>query len=238
MLRIVLTNDDGIAAPGLAALFRVCRELGECTVVAPATPQSGVGHATTTSDAIEIALHVEGWYAVGGTPVDCARLAVSELCPDADWVISGINAGGNLGADVYVSGTVAAAREAALLGRPAVAISQFLARTFPVDWSASERHAATALRELLSRDHEDGHFWNVNLPHLAAPNDSPSLRDCRLDFNPLEIAYETVWEGDRATARYSGSYHERKRTPERDVDVCFGGDIAVTRVPLELHRDE
>ena len=113
-MRILLTNDDGIDAPGLAALRDAAAVLGgDLVVVAPAECHSGCGHRVTTDRAIRVEELARGRFRVGGTPADCVRIAVAQLVPDAALVLSGINAGGNLGADVHHSGTVAAAREAA-----------------------------------------------------------------------------------------------------------------------------
>src|SRR4051794_34816796 len=112
---LMLTNDDGIEAPGLSALEAAAEGVGERRiVVAPAGPQSGCGHAVTTHRPIRVDRRGESAFAVEGTPADCVRLAIHHLDPGVDWVLSGINSGGNLGADVYHSGTVAAVREAVL----------------------------------------------------------------------------------------------------------------------------
>ena len=122
-MRLLLTNDDGIDAAGLHALLNAVRELGEPVVVAPAGPQSGVSHAVTTGTAVRVDPRNEGRFAVHGTPADCVRVGLHRLCPDAKLVLSGINHGGNLGADVYYSGTVAAVREGVIHGWPGIAIS-------------------------------------------------------------------------------------------------------------------
>src|SRR5262249_26291514 len=128
LMRFLLTNDDGVDAPGLKVLFVAAEPLGDAVVVAPAEHHSGCSHQVTTRQPLRVAEHAARRFAVDGTPADCVRVALHALAPAAEWVLSGINAGGNLGADVYVSGTVAAAREAVLHGRPAVAVSQYLKR--------------------------------------------------------------------------------------------------------------
>lgn len=111
-MKLLLTNDDGIDADGLHALLTAVRGLGEPVVVAPAGPQSGVSHAVTTDGPVRVEPRGDGRFAVRGTPADCVRVVLHRLCPDAGLVLSGINHGGNLGADVYYSGTVVAVREA------------------------------------------------------------------------------------------------------------------------------
>ncbi len=109
-MKILITNDDGFDAPGIEALVRICEPLGRVTMVAPNRPRSGVGHAVTTGQPLELREHGRDRFSLSGTPADCVRVALSELLPDADWVLAGINAGGNLGADAYSSGTLAAVR--------------------------------------------------------------------------------------------------------------------------------
>jgi len=228
-VRLVLTNDDGVEAPGLAALFRAARTCGDTLIVAPADAQSGVGHQLTTQAPLRVAALDADRFRVDGTPADCTRLALTELAPDAAWLLAGINQGGNLGADVYTSGTVAAAREAALLGRRAIALSQYIGRSRTVDWDLSARRAEHVLRLLLDRPLEPGHFWNVNLPHPDGDLDEVPIVFCGLDTRPHGVRYRR--EGDLFV--YAGDYHARPRQAGRDVDVCFGGRIAVTRVSLE-----
>src|SRR5438876_445357 len=133
-MRLILTNDDGISAPGLGALLAAAVRLGDPVVAAPTDALSGCSHRVTTSGPIHITQPEPGRYAVAGTPADCVRVALHTLAPDAAWVLSGINEGGNLGADVWHSGTVAAVREAVLHGWPGVALSQYHRRGRPIDW--------------------------------------------------------------------------------------------------------
>ncbi|MDE2509386.1 MAG: 5'/3'-nucleotidase SurE, partial [Planctomycetota bacterium] len=138
---LLLTNDDGIDAPGLAVLAGVARNFGTTHTVAPNGPRSGCGHMFNTHASFGFEARGERCHCVDGTPVDCVRLGLHHLAPGAEWVLSGINDGGNLGVDVYASGTVAAVREATLLGRPAIALSQYIAWGRPVDWDRAARMA-------------------------------------------------------------------------------------------------
>ena len=122
----LLTNDDGWDAPGLEALHAAAASLGPCRIVAPRGPYSGCGHRVTTHEPIAVCRGPEGQHIVDGTPADCVRLALHHLAPDARWLLSGINPGGNLGTDVYHSGTVAAVREGVLHGMPGIAISRLV----------------------------------------------------------------------------------------------------------------
>src|SRR5947209_1509937 len=165
-MRLLLTNDDGIAAPGIEALFQAAVQLGEPVVVAPTDALSGCSHRVTTDGPIRIRDEGPGRYAVDGTPADCVRVALHRLVPDAAWVLSGINAGGNLGADVHYSGTVAAVREAVLHGWPGIAVSQYRKRALPFDWRRATAWTVAVLRDLLQRPWTPGTLWNINLPHL------------------------------------------------------------------------
>src|SRR4051794_10274275 len=109
-MKFVLTNDDGIDAPGLAALLAATTRLAqsERVVVAPSEAQSGCSHRVTTDTPLIVESRGDGQFAVRGTPADCVRVALLRAAPDTEWILSGVNAGGNLGADVYLSGTVAA----------------------------------------------------------------------------------------------------------------------------------
>src|SRR5260370_30058625 len=123
-MRFILTNDDGIDAPGLRALEEAARQIGEVIVVAPAEPQSGCSHRVTTSALIRIHPAGPNRFAVEATPADCVRVALHRFGPEPTWVLSGVNEGGNLGADVHHSGTVAAVRAARLHGWTAAALPQ------------------------------------------------------------------------------------------------------------------
>lgn len=235
--KIIITNDDGIDAPGLQTLFKALEGIGERIIIAPDSPRSGVGHAVTTKGPILIATLKENWYAVSGTPVDCARLGLTHLTPDAEWVFSGINRGGNLGADTYISGTVAAAREAALLGYRSLAISQYVRPDLELDWEWTLRQSARVIRLLMSRPLERDAFWNVNLPHLPPDGIQPDVVFCGLDPCPLDVRFQadgSSSEKEGVAWHYSGNYHQRERKLGRDVEVCFGGRIAVTQVPLDI----
>lgn len=225
-MHILVTNDDGIDAPGLAALVEVAQSLGTVTVVAPATHMSGCSHAATTDRPLRVINHGLSRYSVNGTPVDCVRLALLALVPQIELVLSGINDGGNLGVDVLMSGTVAGAREALLLGRRAIAISQYRRRGQRPDWPRTMQFTATALADL-SRQSDTVTCWNVNLPDVNSAT-TPAIVRCPLDPHALPIAYQPL--GD--TFAYTSNYHGRMHDAKTDVHVCFGGSISVTELRL------
>ena len=229
----LVTNDDGIDAPGLAAFQNACRDRARrVIVVAPKHPHSGCGHRITTDRPLVMEQVGLDRYHVDGTPADCVRLALARLGGtnglDIDWVLSGINEGGNLGVDIHHSGTVAAAREAAMHGLPAVAASHYRRRDAAIDWERAAAWMGDVLDHLLGAAPPlaDGEFWNVNLPH---PDDDaaarPAIVPCGFDPSPLPIGYENEPEG----WRYRSRYQERGRLPGHDVATCFGGSIALTR---------
>jgi 5'-nucleotidase len=229
-MRVLLTNDDGIDAPGLEALVASAAGLGaELVVVAPAECHSGCGHRVTTDRPIRVNDVGVRRFRVEGTPADCVRVALAGLVPDAALVLAGINAGGNLGADLHHSGTVAAAREAALHGRLAVAASQYRRGGSSFDWARAADWFAGVLTTLVARGHEPGTFWNVNLPDPPAGAPRPAVVDCSVDVSPFSLNYRTHDDG---SWHYESNYHERPRHAGSDVAVCFGGAISVSRVPV------
>jgi 5'-nucleotidase len=227
-MKLLITNDDGIDAPGLQALLSAAQPLGACVVVAPSGAQSGCSHRVTTDGPLRLDTRAGDRYALDGTPADCVRVGLHRVAPDATWVLSGVNAGGNLGADVYHSGTVAAVREAVLHGWPGIAVSHYIRRERPLDWLRAAALVTPILQDLMNRPWRRGSFWNVNLPHLAPEEPAPEVVFCPLDPMPLPLSYRR--EGE--LLHYDGSYRDRRREAGADVDVCFSGRIAVTRICL------
>jgi 5'-nucleotidase len=232
-MKLLLTNDDGIDAPGLEALVCAARSLGhDLVVVAPATHQSWSSHTITATRVVRVERRGDNRFAVHGTPADCVRMGLLRLAPDAKWVLSGINNGANLGADVYYSGTVAAVREAVLHGWPGVALSHYRRKGMEIDdWERVTPWATSVLADLLARSTEPGLFYSVNLPHLESKeNKEPQLVFCPLDPNPLPLDYRHDQEENEFY--YEGSYTTRRRKAGADIDVCLRGDIAVTELRL------
>jgi 5'-nucleotidase len=227
-MKLLLTNDDGIDAPGLSALLAAAQELGDAVIVAPVEYHSGCSHQVTTHQPLRFAVRSDNCFAVDGTPADCVRVGLHALVPDVAWVLAGINAGSNLGADVYTSGTVAAGREAVLHGRPALAVSHYLKRNLAVDWNLAASWLTPVLRQLLAQPCTAGTLWNINLPHLEPGAPPPDVVLCPLDPHPLPVAFRR----DGELLHYEGNYHQRMRVPGADVDVCFSGKIAVTKLRL------
>lgn len=225
-MTIILTNDDGIDAPGIRALQQAVTE--ETVIVAPNKQYSGCGHQVTTQKGIKLEKRSNREYALDGTPADCTRMAINQIATNTKLVLSGINAGGNLGTDVYISGTVAAVREAAIHGIPGIAISHWIKKPLVIDWDMASRWTERVLQDLLSRPLPPGSFWNVNLPHLEPDRPEPEIILCQPSIDPLPVNFRV--EGN--TYYYQGKYSDRDRSPGTDVDICFGGNIAVTLIRL------
>jgi 5'-nucleotidase len=236
---ILLTNDDGIYAPGLTALYRELQRLGDVKVVAPESEQSAVGHAislTTPLRVKEVALDggVQGW-AVSGTPADCVKIALAELLPEApEMVVSGINLGPNVGINVLYSGTVSAATEAAILGVKGVALS-----LNSYDKNADFATAAILAREVLARL-QDWEHWsngiclNVNLPALPRER-VKGVRITRQDTGPLVEHFERRVDPRKHVYYWLAEINERKAPdPETDYGALAAGYISITPIHHDL----
>lgn len=250
MTKILLTNDDGIEAEGLAALASALSEHAEVIVVAPQDHQSCCGHGVTTHKPLKVDERRPGWYAVNGLPTDCVRVGLLYLRLNPDWVISGINHGGNLGVDILMSGTVAAAREASLLGYRSVAISQYRHPAIEVPWSLSADRGVRAWTEIAARPLERLSLWNINLPAVAPRERSDmknqtnptqavnnraiildedrnlELVDCHPEPMPLQFELQLGDEG----ILYRSNYQTRPRSDGTDVAICFGGKITCSKL--------
>jgi 5'-nucleotidase len=169
--RILLTNDDGVAATGLGVAEKIARELtDDVWVCAPEGEQSAASHSLTLNRPLRLRELGDKRFAVDGTPTDCVLLAVKHLLKDRppDLVLSGVNRGVNAAEDVTYSGTIAGAMEATLLGIRAMALSQMIAEGGPVDWSGGERWGAEVVRRAVSVDWPTKVLVNVNFPPFPA----------------------------------------------------------------------
>ncbi len=236
-MHFLLTNDDGIHAPGLAALEAAVRMLpgATVTVVAPEEERSMCGHRVTTREPLVVEQLAEGRYGVSGTPADCVRVALFGLHLKPDFVLSGVNAGGNMGQDLPVSGTVAAAREAAYHGLPAAALSHYLIKDLAVDWARLAQWSREMIAELLTAFPGDGKFWNVNFPHHPAGDlPLPKRKRVKPSREPLRVSFsqEIVDVAGRLILQYNAQYKDRPAPLGTDVAVCFGGQIAVSLLSI------
>jgi len=180
---ILVTNDDGIIAPGIRALISVMKELGEVVVVAPDSPQSAMGHAITINDTlkltkVQIDNEVEKEYSCSGTPVDCVKIAVNEILKrKPDLCVSGVNHGSNSSINVIYSGTMSAAVEAGIEGIPAIGFS-LLDYSWDANFEPIKSHIKKIASEVLKNGLPEGVILNVNLPKLAK-EDIKGTKICR-----------------------------------------------------------
>jgi len=174
-MQIMVTNDDGIQAPGIVALAQALRELGEVTVVAPDRERSAAGHSLTLHSPLRVFELREGFYAVDGTPTDCVNMGIHSLLPfRPDLVVSGINHGPNLGDDITYSGTVAAAMEATLMGIPAMAVS-LASFDHGGHFPAAAAVAVRVARQVLANGLPADTFLNINVPDCPEAEMNPTL---------------------------------------------------------------
>ena len=235
--RILVTNDDGIHAPGLKALTRIARALSkDVWVVAPEHEQSATSHSLTLRRPLRARRVGQRRFAVDGTPTDCVLVALHRLINDkpADLVLSGVNHGANLGEDVTYSGTIAAAMEGALLGVRSIALSQMRDGDGIIHWSTAERYAPDIIRRLVTLPWPADLLVNVNFPPCL-PDRVNGIRSCRQGRrdNAIQVVEgrdpagrDYLWLGD--FLRDSGS------GPDTDLGAIVDGAIAVTPLHLDL----
>ncbi len=233
-LRILVSNDDGIKAPGIIALADALRSLGEVTVAAPVVNRSGTSHGVTSDRPIRVSASEENgvmWYAVDALPATCVRLAIESLLPERpDIVVTGINRGANLGTVTFYSATVAGAREAAFLGIPAVSVN--LERGEAMDFTLAAGFMKALVRSLASEGLPPGSYVNVNVP--ALPRDRiKGVRITRKDRRaPLEF-YEKR-EGEKGETIYIPSYKSLEPTEEgTDIWAIKNGFISISLFTID-----
>jgi 5'-nucleotidase len=238
---ILLTNDDGIYAPGIAAAFHELTKLGEVHVVAPETVQSATGHGITVSTPLLTQRIVVGeggaafeGIAVDGRPADCVKLASAKLLPrQPDLVVSGINAGANVGINVLYSGTVAAAIEAAFLGLPAVALSLYLRSHIPADYARTAQLSRRVIEQILEAGLRGGQVVSVNLPPLLPDQQPTGVRIVRQCARPWPDTYEERKDPRGRPYFWNTSVFTLGDT-EDDTDVAALRDGYITVTPLHF----
>lgn len=243
-MRILLTNDDGIHAPGFAVLERIAASLSDdIWVVAPAEEQSGAGHSLTLSRPVRLRRISERRFACAGTPTDAVMLALAHVMKDSppDVILSGVNRGANLAEDVTYSGTVSAAMEGALAGVRSIALSQAYSRegmgdTIP--FAAAEAWGAKIVAALVAQPFASRTLVNVNFP-ARAPEAVNGVRVCRQgfhDYGRLRIVERT---DPRGYPYFWFGLAPRESTPGHvtDLEAIADGYISVTPLHLDLTDD-
>jgi 5'-nucleotidase len=228
-LEILVTNDDGIGATGIKVLAEALRSLGQVTVVAPESGRSGASHGVTSERPILVReSDHEGirWIAVDALPATCVRLAVEKLLPSKpDLVVSGINRGENLGTVTFYSATVGAAREAAFLGIPSIAVN--LEASERMDYEAAAAVTATIIRSLGRSGIARGTFLNVNVPALP-PERLRGVRITRQDTRaPIDFFEKTV-APDGSTFYKPRWEHLEPRAEGTDIWAVRNGYVSVS----------
>ena len=239
-MRILLTNDDGINAPGLCVLEKIAAQLSDdIWICAPSEEQSGAGHSLTLTRPVRLRQHAERRFSVTGTPTDAVTIALRKVLPaPPDLILSGVNRGANLGDDVTYSGTVAAAIEGALAGIRSVALSQVYSKEGLADavpFGAAEEWGAKVLRPLLDAPFAARTLVNVNFPPVGAA-DVRGIRVVRQGFH--DYARGSVVEGTdpRGYNYYWFGLHGIEHTlgSATDLEAIAEGFVSVTPLQLDL----
>ncbi|MEM0914635.1 MAG: 5'/3'-nucleotidase SurE [Planctomycetota bacterium] len=249
-MRVLLTNDDGIDAPGIGALYAALSGLGEVTVVAPAEVQSAMSHAVTFHRPVEVhrrrvdldglsggAVDAFEGYAVDGKPADCVKLALEHLLDGhrPDLVVSGMNAGANVGLNVLYSGTVAAAVEAAFIGVPAIAVSLHLGDKQTIKWRRAAEHARTAIDHVLAGPMHGHTAININVPILDRRDVPEGIVAVPVDTGPTLTTYAVSrHESGRMRYQVNNSLSFKQVEPDTDVHALFGGYTTITPLQFDL----
>ena len=242
-MRILLTNDDGINAPGLVVLEQIARQLSDdIWICAPAEEQSGAGHSLTLTKPVRVRQHDERRFSVSGTPTDAVSMALKRLMPDApDLILSGVNRGANLGDDVTYSGTVAAAIEGALAGVRSIALSQVYSKEGVgdgVSFDAARHWGAKVLQPLLDVPFALRSLININFPPLPS-GAVEGIKVVRQGFH--DYARGSIVEGTdpRGYPYFWFGLHGIEHTPGHlsDLEAIADGFISVTPLQLDLTHE-
>jgi len=240
--RILLTNDDGINAPGMKVLRRIASTLSDDVwVVAPETEHSGAGHSLTLTAPLRLRKISTRKFAVRGTPTDCVMMALNQVMADnrPDLLLSGINRGANMGEDVTYSGTIAAAMEGTLVGVPSIALSQSFANRKIMHWPTAEQHAGDIIRRLVALGWPADVLMNVNFPDVL-PDDVQGIEVCRQgrrDFSTLNIEQRI---DAREQPYYWIGFRPIQGVPKAGTDLAVteAGRIAITPLHLDLTENK
>ena len=236
-MRILVTNDDGIHAPGLDVAVRIAQALSDdIWVVAPETDQSAVSHSLTLSDPLRLRNAGERRFAVRGTPTDCVIMGLKVVMDRRpDLVLSGVNRGQNIADDVTYSGTVAGAMEGTLLGIPSIALSQafgYETRDKP-SWETAERHGPLVIKELLEASIPEGTVINVNFPNCRPEDVAGTVFTRQGRRIPDWLRVEERIDG-RGFPYYWIGFERSRMEPEPGSDLAALADGLISVTPLSL----
>jgi 5'-nucleotidase len=237
-MRILVTNDDGIHAEGLAVLEDIAAQLSDDVwVVAPETDQSGVAHSLSLSNPLRLRQIEEKRFAVAGTPTDCVIMAARSILAEArpDLVLSGVNRGQNVAEDVTYSGTIAAAMEGTLLGIPSIAVSQAYAAgdRNSIHWGCARQHAPGIVRRLLEEGIPEGVLFNLNFPNVA-PADVAGVAVTVQGRRDQELMRLEPRKDGRGNPYYWIAFQRGKTEPANGTDLRALAENRISVTPLEL----
>lgn len=240
-MKILLTNDDGIYARGLAALYEELSQEADCVIVAPEIEQSAVGHAITLFRPLTVRSATKGGaflgYAVCGTPADCVKIGVRELVGEPpDLVVSGINRGANCGNNIIYSGTVSAATEASMMGITSLAVS--LASHKEADFSVAARFARSLVRRIADNASFHGIAFNVNVPCLPEDQIRGAVVVRQGRSRVMESFEKRVDPRDNIYYWMSGETVSGEQDIETDTAALQAGYITITPIQYDLTRYE
>jgi 5'-nucleotidase len=237
-MNILLTNDDGYASAGFRAAFDAMSRFGKVFAVAPKGECSACSHTLTLRKPITVEMlpheHYGTVYAVQGTPADCVRLGITVLL-DAkiDLVASGINHGANTGVDVFYSGTVAAAREASIMGYRSVALSQAMRRPVEPDWEKAREAAVVAVGHIVGEELPAPGFWSINFPAPIPDELHQQIHRVPIAVQPTPMTFDQLEAEDgRVSYNYGAPYWSREVSERSDYTVVRDGGIAISAIPL------
>lgn len=237
-MRILVTNDDGIHAEGLAVLERIAAQLSDDVwVVAPETDQSGVAHSLSLSNPLRLRQIAEKRYAVQGTPTDCVIMAARSILAEKrpDLVLSGVNRGQNVAEDVTYSGTIAAAMEGTLLGIPSIAVSQAYAAgdRSSIIWDCALQHAPGIIRRLLEEGIPEGVLFNLNFPNIA-PSEVVGVAVTAQGRRDQELMRLEPRKDGRGNPYYWIAFQRGRHEPANGTDLRALAENRISVTPLEL----
>jgi 5'-nucleotidase len=237
-MRILVTNDDGISAPGLIALEAIAAELSDDVwVIAPAEEQSGAGHSLTLSQPVRLREISPKRYSVRGTPTDCVMLALGAVMTDhkPDLILSGVNRGGNLAEDVTYSGTVSAAMEGCLAGIRSIAMSQVMSdyTLGNEDFSTAATHGADIVRRVLSVEWAKGVLININFPPVAADKVA-GVRVTEQGFRDYGNIHLVKRIDPRGFPYYWHGFGREMPAPGHETDLKAMHEACISVTPLHL----
>ena len=234
--RVLVTNDDGISAPGIELLYEAaCSVFSDVWVVAPASEQSGKGHSLTLQSVLEVFNTSEKIYSVAGTPTDCMILALNEIMRNSppDLVLSGVNNGYNLCEDITYSGTIGAAIEATIAGIPAIAFSQETKEAGKIDIELSKKLIKKIIGKLINYKWPEATLFNVNFPYRYAPNFNIKITK----QGKMKLGDDIILQNqtnDTFVYKIGKMFRSDVLGSQTDISAIRSGHVSITALTIDL----